>query len=300
MSDPRDNEVREYESRPNAPGNDAELIAKLKAAIYRGSKGAERFKEYIPALLRRATDEVIDGPRTGRFTIDELEKTEKTYLGTKVEILLRSWLELPKGKALDLSIDGVETDIKNTMGNNWMIPAEAIGHPCLLVKSDEKHSRFSIGLVVARDEYLCAGKNRDGKRAISARGCDHIHWILKDQPYPENIWSTLDPQLRNEIANYPPGTKRVAALFRLVQSKPISRVQITTMAPQRDGMKRLRKNGGARDSLARDGIAILSGYFDKALIERFGLPRCKKDEFVSFEPKTDSDKALLRSRGKIS
>ncbi|HWG22443.1 MAG TPA: NaeI family type II restriction endonuclease [Terracidiphilus sp.] len=291
--------VRQNEAQSDALRNDADLIARIEAAIYKGSKGAERFREYMPSLLRRATDAVIDGPGTGRFTIDELEKTEKTYLGTKVEILLRSWLELPKGNFLDLLIDGIEVDIKNTMASNWMIPAEAIGHPCLLVKTSEKLSRFSIGIVVARDEHLSAGKNRDGKRAISAQGRDHIHWVLRDQPYPENIWSGLDPELRKKIVSYPPGTKRVAALFRLVQQKPISRVQVVTMAPQRDGMKRLRKNGGARDSLAHEGIAILSGCFDKTLIGRLNLPRSKNDEFISYQPQTESDKALLRSLGKI-
>jgi hypothetical protein len=300
MARSRSRTVSQHESQPHPPGNDAELVAKIEAAIYRGSKGAERFKEYMPTLLRRATDEVIDGPGTGRFTIDELEKTEKTYLGTKVEILLRTWLELPKGKVLDLLIDGIETDIKNTMASNWMIPAEATGHPCLLVKTDEQHSRFSIGVLIARDEHLSTGRNRDGKRSISAEGRSHIHWLLKDEPYPENIWERLDLQVRNKIVGNPPGTKRVAALFRLVQEKPISRVQVLTMAPQSDGMKRLRKNGGARDSLAHEGIAILSGHYQKTLIEGFGLSRCKKDEFISYEPKSDSDKTLLRSLGKIS
>lgn len=299
MARSRSRTVSQHEPQTHPPGNDTELVARIEAAIYRGSKGAERFKEYMPTLLRRATDEVIDGPGTGRFTIDELEKTEKTYLGTKVEILLRTWLELPKGEVLDLSIDGIETDIKNTMANNWMIPAEAMGHPCLLVRTDEKHSRFSIGVLVARDEHLSTGKNRDGKRAISAQGRSHIHWLLKDEPYPENIWEGLDLRVRNLIVGYPPGTQRVAALFRLVQEKPISRVQVLTMAPQRDGMKRLRKNGGARDSLGRDGVAILSGKKHKELIARFGLPHCNKDEFISFEPKLESEKTLLRDRGEI-
>lgn len=295
-----DGHVGKDEAGRDVSMEDARLVAILVAAIYKGAKGEERFKLYIPSLLRRATDEVIDGPRTGRFTIDELEKTEKTYLGTKVEILLRSWLELPKGAILDLSIDGVETDIKNTMANNWMIPAEAIGHPCLLIKTDEKRSRFSIGILVAREEHLSIGKNRDGKRAVSAKGRGHIHWMICEQPYPENIWSGLSAELRNEIVSHPLGTKRVAALFRLVQRKPISRVQVLTMAPQRDGMKRLRKNGGARDSLARNGVAILSGAYDKELIERLKLPHCNKDEFISYQPQTEAEVDLLRSLGKIS
>ena len=47
--------------------------------------------------LREAFDEVIDGARTARYRIEQLEKTEKTYIGTKVEIVLRDGLELERG-----------------------------------------------------------------------------------------------------------------------------------------------------------------------------------------------------------
>ena len=40
----------------------------------------------------------------------ELEKTEKTYIGTKVEILVRDFFRLPKG-ILDLTIDGLDVDV---------------------------------------------------------------------------------------------------------------------------------------------------------------------------------------------
>jgi len=60
-------------------------------------------------------------------TLGETEKTEKTYLGTKIEILIRKFFKFPKG-LLDLHIEGHDVDIKNTVGGNWMIPTEAI-HP---------------------------------------------------------------------------------------------------------------------------------------------------------------------------
>ncbi len=94
---------------------DHAILAPLAAALERHGGGPAGFAAGLPPLFRRAVDEVIDAPRTNRFTIGELEKTEKTYLGTKVEILLRDFLKLPKGRILDLLIDGVEVDIKNTM-----------------------------------------------------------------------------------------------------------------------------------------------------------------------------------------
>jgi hypothetical protein len=278
---------------------DSLLIKQLEDAILRNAGGLARFKKEIPLLLRKAIDEVIDSARTGRFTLDETEKTEKTYLGTKVEILLRNWLRFSKGKILDLSIDGIETDIKNTMHTTWMIPSEAMGHPCLLVKTDEKSARFSIGIVVIRDEFLSSGKNKDGKNSISKAGRDRIHWILQDEAYPENFWQNLCPELRRKIISPSSGTGRIDALFRYVQNRPISRVLVLGVAQQKDAMKRLRKNGGARDSLARDGIALLSGNYDSALIKALKLQTCEKDEFISFTPTTQADISLLRTAGHI-
>ena len=288
------------ESSPLEQGNqDSSLLQGLEKAILRNAKGHDRFNREVPVLLRKSIDEVIDSARTDRVTLDETEKTEKTYLGTKVEILLRNFLGFPRGKLLDLSVDGVEVDVKNTMHGNWMIPSEAIGHPCILVKIDEKSALFSFGLFVARRESLTLGANRDGKSSISKIGREMIHWIVKDQPYPKNFWQDLGPEVRRAITSPESGIKRVDTLFRLVQTKPISRTTVLGAARQKDAMKRLLKNGGARDSLARDGIALLSGHFDSPLIATLGLPKCGKDEFISFSPTVESHKSLLRSLGHI-
>ena len=63
---------------------DSELIRILEKAIFRSAKGPDRFRREVPLLLRKSIDEVIDSARTDRVTLDETEKTEKTYLGTKV------------------------------------------------------------------------------------------------------------------------------------------------------------------------------------------------------------------------
>jgi hypothetical protein len=263
---------------------DYRLMKQLEEAILRHAGGIDRFKDEIPRLFRQGIDEVIDPARSNRFTLDEIEKTEKTYLGTKLEILIRSHLKMKRGKVLDLAIDEIETNVKNTIGSNWTIPIEAMGHPCILVKSDEKKAICSFGILVIRDDRLNPKPNRDGKRTVSGAGRQHIHWLLKDQPYPENFWQNLPPALKKEIISPTSGTKRVATLFRRVQGKPISRTLVLALAQQDDAMKRLRKNGGARDSLAREGIAILSGQYDRELILDFGLPKCGRDEFLSFKP----------------
>ena len=212
---------------------------------------------------------------------------------------VRNWLGFPKGKILDLSIDGIETDIKNTMRSTWMIPSEAMGHPCILVKTDEHSARFSVGIIVIRNEVLSTGKNKDGKSSISKVGRELIHWIFQNELYPENFWQNLKPEIRHKIVSQSSGTGRVDALFRYVQNRPISRVIVLGIAQQKDAMKRLRKNGGARDALAHDGIALLSGNYDSELIEKLKLPKCGKGEFISFTPAILSDITLLKAAGHI-
>ncbi|MGO8757676.1 MAG: NaeI family type II restriction endonuclease [Terracidiphilus sp.] len=283
----------------NAGSTEGDLLPRIEKAILRNAKGRNRFDREIPLLIRRAIDEVIDAPRTGRFRLGEVEKTEKTYLGTKIEILLRSFLGFPKGRLLDLSIDGIETDIKNTTGKNWMIPTEAIGHPCILVSEDEVEGLYSFGIFLAREESLTTGGNRDRKKSLSSFGQDKIHWINRNAPYPKNVWEEVDSNLLAKILQPAGGKDRLDVLFRSLQERPISRSMVLAVARQKDAMKRLRKNGGARDSLARDGIALLSGNFDKELIEQLNLPKCRHDEFISFTPKTASQLQMLRKKGHL-
>lgn len=64
--------------------------------------GQGRLAQEVPALLREVVDDVIQTPRTGRRSYDELEKTEKTYIGTRVEIMLRALLSPSKWAAADM------------------------------------------------------------------------------------------------------------------------------------------------------------------------------------------------------
>lgn len=78
------------ESPPGLP--DEKILKDLEHAILKNVGGIEALKEEFPKMIRKSLDEVIDTPRTGRLTIDQIEKTEKTYIGTKVEILFRNMI----------------------------------------------------------------------------------------------------------------------------------------------------------------------------------------------------------------
>ncbi|MFK7868653.1 MAG: NaeI family type II restriction endonuclease [Roseobacter sp.] len=277
---------------------DHNLLTALADEIANRAGGEDALSSKFATMLRQCVDDVIMTPKTGRRSFDELEKTEKTYIGTRVEIELRAMLQLPKGK-LDTVILNQDVDIKNTMGNNWMIPTEAIDHPCILVAADEVRASCYLGLIVARLDYLTAGQNKDAKKSISAAGFAHILWLLKDLPYPRNFWRTVDPKTVERIFSGKSGNQRMAALFREVQREPIARDVVEAVAQQQDFMRRIRSDNGrgTRDILAREGIMLLSGHYDAQLIAKVGLPNCSGSEFVSHKAQSLEEVELAAQHG---
>jgi Restriction endonuclease NaeI len=137
----------------------------------------------FPALVGNAITFVLYYKHTQRTTVESLDNVEKTFVSLKIEHYLRHMLCVPKG-IRDLDIDGVDLDVKGTLGRSWMIPPESFGDPCLLVKVNDKEQECSLGLIVARKAYLGA-ENRDRKRSILSDAFDRILWIVQDLPYQE-------------------------------------------------------------------------------------------------------------------
>lgn len=275
-------------------------LSGLERDLLLAVKGKDLFEEKLRSFFRSAIDEVIDTARTGRFFLSDLEKTEKTYLGTKFEILLRDWLQVPRGVVLDLLIGGREVDVKSTTGgkSGWMIPLEAIGHLCILLRVNEEQSTCAIGLARARPEYLRSGENRDRKTSFSAEGTRHIWWMVQDFAYTPNFWTLIGADLRQRIMAPRGGTERLTLLFENCLETPVSRVLIASIAAQDDFMKRIRRNGGARDNLAPKGIAILYSENDRDLMLSLGL-KFGSREFLSYRPKNASEAQQLRAEGHI-
>lgn len=279
--------------------NDQALLAYLAKSLQTSVSDPDGIVGATAQLIRRAIDEVIDAPRTKRLVLSQCEKTEKTYLGTKVEILFREAIRQPKGEFLDLNLGGVDTDIKHSIGTAWMIPREAVGKPCVLISENETTARFNLGVIVCRPANLTAGGNRDQKLQISAFGREQALWLAKDQPYPRNIWQGFDQAHLSRIVTHRGGAARVAELFRHLQRTPIPRSAISAIAAQLDPLKRVRANGGARDILRLEGIAILWGQKDRPLITALGLPQILSDEFISLSAHTPNEASLLRAAGHL-
>jgi len=75
--------------------------------IERWLSGHKRIAQ-IGKAIREAIYLVLDGPRTGRYTIEQFEKVEKTFLGLKVEQCIRHGLDLER------NTDGLDTRIECT------------------------------------------------------------------------------------------------------------------------------------------------------------------------------------------
>jgi Restriction endonuclease NaeI len=278
---------------------DYELLKSIADEIDLKAGGRPALITEIPGMLRECIDALINTPRTGRRDFEELEKVEKTFIGTHVEIVIRRFLRLQKGK-LDTVILGHDVDIKFTTGDNWTIPPEAYGHPCLVIAADEGRALCFMGLIKIRPEFMHAGAgNRDAKRGISAAGFANILWLLNGQPYPPNFWRTVEKQSIERITSGKSGNERVIALFEEVQRRPISRDVIDATARQKDFTRRTRADNGrgSRDILLDRGILMLTGTKHPELIQNLGLPFCRRGDYISYIPANEEEWALAAASG---
>lgn len=225
---------------------------------------------FFAASIRAAIDEVVDGPRTGRWDIDQLEKVEKTYIGTKLEIILRSKLELPRGSVCDMTLAGVETDIKwSKVHSDWEIPSENVGHLCLGLCLSGKGT-FSVGLVVPYADRLRRGENKDSKRQLSAAGRKHIRWLLDRKPMPMNFIAGLPDNARNYIFSASSAQERVRRLALSCSGQFIPRLAFATAAMTVDPARRLRFDSANPKGL--DGVRLLGTKVRKEAIKALGVP----------------------------
>ena len=138
-----------------------------------------RMVERFGAAIRRSFDEVFDGQRTGRYSLTQLSKVEKTYIGTKVEIVIQAEFGLHRGNRMDYLVDDQEVDAKWSIKSaGWMIPTEAVGELCLCMTADDNHSTFSVGIVRADEASLRTSLNKDKKRRFNERAYseDSMEW----------------------------------------------------------------------------------------------------------------------------
>lgn len=277
-------------------------LRRIADTVVSRAGGQKQLEERFPVFVREVIDSIIDPVRTGRTQFRELVNVEKTFIGLRLEHVLRDMIDVPSGLR-DLVIDGMDVDVKNTVRDNWTIPPETYRdeEPCILIRSNEAELRCWLGVIFARDAYLNPGVNRDGKRSLSKEGKTNIFWILEGLPYPPSHWTGIDTErfreLRRDIKF---GTERACAFFRDHLGLKIHRSVIQALLyDQHDYMKRLRNNGGARDRLAAEGIALLSGVYDAPLARELGHGLLMPDEILAVVPQNAAQEARLRDQGRI-
>jgi len=268
---------------------DYEIISRLRRGLLKQVGSLQQLESELPQLLQDAIDFVIDPVRTARTKISDLDSVEKTFIGLKIEHFLRDYLDVPKG-IRDLVIDGIDVDVKNTIANTWTIPPETYGteDPVLLIAVAQDDGVFSLGLMVARRKYLTSAKNRDAKLSVSAQGKKNIHWLVERAELPKSRWQYIDMQRFRDIRKIWGGTRRAVIFFTENIDRIVHRHIVEALLhDQKDYMKRLRKNGGARDKLSEVGIELLSGAYDSARIQELGLSPIAADEFVALRSESD-------------
>lgn len=251
--------------------------------------------QHFASVLRDTIDQLLDGENTGRFDWNSLHKTEKTHAGTLVEINLQREFGFDDGKDMDFLIESIEVDCKfSQKPYGWMIPPEALDEVCLVVWADDHKSLWSAGLFRADRKRLTTTDtvtrrgNRDGKFRLTKEHRPLIHWMWKDEPLRENLLLHIESSVQQAIfsagdgSRRSPGQAKVNELFRRVQQRPISRTVVRTVAQQKDYMKRVRYNGGARTHLRNEGILIFGHYPNhQAVASQLEIPVPQEGEFVS-------------------
>lgn len=265
-------------------------LTRVRDAIYRDVGGAHKLSEKLPEIIKNAVDFVLDPAATLRTQMSELDKVEKTFIGLKIEHYLRDLIGCEKGLKRDTKIDGIDVDIKNTIGSTWMIPHDYQDEePCILIATAKFDGRCWLGLIIARDEYLNAKRgNNDRKRSVSEQGKRNILWLVRDQPYPPSRWHGLDmkrfKELRNSVQS---GNKRASQFFLENLDVIIHKSVLEALLyDQEDFMRRMRgdrSRKGARDLLEEKGIILLCGAWSETnlLAQRSGIRKLAYDEWVA-------------------
>ncbi|MFI6417716.1 NaeI family type II restriction endonuclease [Streptomyces sp. NPDC050842] len=249
--------------------------------------------DIVARFIREAFDQLLDGRRDGRFKYTDLNKVEKTFMGTLVEIKLQRGLGLESGSVTDYRIAGIEVDCKFSQKlNGWEIGPEIVGHICLVVTANDAESTWKVGLIRA-DESRLGAENRDKKRKLNPMGQASVKWLWGDHGrLAENQLlqiSKSDPDRCDRIMHATghygraSGQARLLQLVQEVQGVALRRITIETVGHGLDDpMKRLRGNGGAREKLKQKGFLILGHQENDPLVARaLNLPIPKKGEAVS-------------------
>ncbi len=210
----------------------------------------------LARALRSAIDDLLDGPSTGRLSWGELHKSERRNAAGVVEICLQREFGFPDGDGPCFSVGGANTVCAfSTSEGPWMTPPDKGNVIVLAAWADDAIGLCGLG--AAEMQLKGRPTSVPTPAAISAQEVGETIWVHNNVQLPSNVLAQLSEIEEHRIRSKAPGQQRVNELFKVAQKRRISAAAIATVAMQKDYMKRVRYNGGARSNLRKDGIIIL-------------------------------------------
>lgn len=260
---------------------DPELALVVAELRERAGQSGEAVTSRLGRIVRQSIDEVVDGPRTGRWSVGQLAREEKAYIGTKVEIITRSELELEPSDRGDAVAAGVDIEIKWSGLGQWMIGPENVGRICLGYGLNRRGDQFSVGLFRVKPELLRPARNRDRKASLSASALETgVYWLVRAAALPVNFVAALPDQVRDAVFAEKSAQDRVRRLAELMPMTPIPRQAFSTVARNKaDPMRRLRQDKSKVGVLG--AMRLLSWKYGKRELRALGLPDVPKDHWVA-------------------
>jgi hypothetical protein len=257
---------------------DAKILAVRAEILLRIARARVTPAEFFGGLIRRATDEVLTLNKK-RWSTSQLESPEKTYIGTRVEILAREALDVGAGKRADTVIAGQEVDLKWSKSLVWMIGPENLGTVCLGIGTTKDEREFSVGLFVPRADLL-GSQNRDKKYSANVEfRASHVTWLVEHAPLPPNFIATLPATIRDAILSQGSAQQRMRKLAELVPETPIPRSAIVFVSLNKDDPLRRTRSDAARSTPPLGDMVCLSERYGKSKLEMLGVTLPKNHFF---------------------
>ncbi|MER5459757.1 NaeI family type II restriction endonuclease [Streptomyces sp. NPDC002668] len=243
-----------------------EELQRLREALQAEDPDGRR----LANVLRDCIDKALDGPRTGRFDVEELTSSEHGRLSESVELAVREGFDLPD----------IPFDVHFTLyGPQGLFLPEAQAGLSLALYANEGNSTWWAGLIRVGHGLPADAVNQDGKRALPRDADPHVEWLHRRAELPENLLLHLPEADRTAILSMPTGTTRTSELFRRVTGRRITTATLRTVTGLRDISRRVRE---ARRLLDSEGMVILSHLpNDRELCREWGLPVAEPGEWVS-------------------
>ncbi|GAB7052865.1 NaeI family type II restriction endonuclease [Catenuloplanes indicus] len=265
-------EVKSSPARPQPPTSDAEFGLVVHWFRHADPDGARTL-----SAIRHATDGLLDGPGTGRYSVAQLSKPERAFLGRRVELAIQREFGLPDSADLDFSVDGVDVEFKfSGKRAGWLISRQLVGRVVLLVYSDEERGTWGAGLLRVTPEMLAGPTNRDGKSSLRRTDLAAVTWLAEDSPLPRNVFLRLGDEAAREVFAKQGAVHRVAELARRAEGEVIEFNDVATAAMQLNAWRRLRE---ARELLAQEGLQIVSAA-DNDRTQALDVPPLGRDQLA--------------------